>query len=252
MEKNVFTYWTGKEFKLVKLLREIIIHFSTVGKGYKLHLITDKNATDYFTDLPVGWKTLAPAHQADVIRIWAVCKYGGIWMDADTLILTNLDCLWDFKDGFLILENNEILCNGVFGLPKNSPIAQTWKNKVEITLKEHFKSNTNLTWSGIGSSILCSLSLEFPSLFKQVKLLNGLDTVYPVNWDRCTEAYLMNPYSDYKKYIRKWQPFLILVNSVYRSIEPIPLDIIKNGKKFPLQYFLQTTLDTLRKKNYEI
>lgn len=240
MEKNVFMYWTGDEFKLIKLLREIIVHFSTVGEGYQLHLITDKNASDYFSDLPEGWKDVAPCFQADIIRVWAVLKYGGIWLDADILILENLDCLWDFKNGFFIFENNEILTNAVFGLPKNSPIAEVWKNKIEITLREQIKSNTPVNWSG--PLMLHSLSIEFPSLFTQVKLLKGLDTVYPINWDQCTECYLMKPYSEYKKYMRDWQPFIMLVNSVYRSVESIPLDILKNKKQFPLQYFLQTAL----------
>jgi hypothetical protein len=240
MEKNVFMYWSGDEFKLIKLLREIIVHFSTVGEGYRLHLITEKTASDYFPDLPEGWTDVAPNYQSDIIGVWAVLKYGGIWLDADTLILENLDCLWDFEDGFFILENNEILCNGVFGLPKNSPIAEVWKKKIEMTLLAHRKSNTPVT--GLGPPMLHSLSLEFPSLFTQVKLLKGLDTVYPINWDQCTESYLMKPYSYYKKYVREWQPFLVLVNSVYRSAEPIPLDVLKNKKQFPLQYFLQTVL----------
>ena len=67
-ERNVFLYWIGKEYKLILLLRTLIYLHSTNGKGYRVHLITDKNITEYITNIPDYFKTLLPAHQADGSR----------------------------------------------------------------------------------------------------------------------------------------------------------------------------------------
>ena len=241
MERNVFIFWTGKEFKLIKLLRKLIMGFSRIGKGYTVHFINEKNATTYFPDLPTGWAEMLPHHQSDIIRVWALLKYGGVWIDADTIILKNLDCLWTFKNGFLILENNETLCNGVFGLPSGSPLARKLKEQINNVLRD----SRNLQWSQIGPTLLQEVYTKHSNLFNSVKILKGLNTVYPVNWDKCSEAYLMKPYSHYKKYIREWQPFLILVNSVYKSAEQVPLEKLERGQQFPLHFFLQKAQENL-------
>ena len=71
------------------------------------------------------------AHQSDVIRLQKLCKYGGIYLDIDTI------CLRSFKD----LRNNKFvlgiqpnkagtqiygLCNAVMLSEKNSEFALKW------------------------------------------------------------------------------------------------------------------------------
>ncbi len=103
--RNLFMYWVGKEYKLIKILRNIIYLHSKNGKGYNLHLITNENINEYVTDLPQCFNKLLPAHQADVVRVNVVCNYGGIWMDVDTLVIDSLDSLYDLletHDGFFL------------------------------------------------------------------------------------------------------------------------------------------------------
>lgn len=70
------------------------------------------------------------ALQADFVRINVICDYGGIWLDSDTLVLDSLDILFDIidnSDGFLVIQPNNKLCNGIFGSNKNTDFIIKWK-----------------------------------------------------------------------------------------------------------------------------
>lgn len=75
------------------------------------------------------------AHQADILRIYLLAKYGGIYLDVD------FECINGFEDSDY--ENYEALfCyhggidytmpNGVFGVRKESPIAQHLLDNVDL------------------------------------------------------------------------------------------------------------------------
>jgi hypothetical protein len=107
--RNLFLYWVGKEYTLITILRSLIYLHSKNGKGYKVHLITDQNINGYVSYISPYFKELCPAHQADYVRVSVVCKYGGLWMDSDTIVLDSLDQMFDYidtNDGFFIKENN--------------------------------------------------------------------------------------------------------------------------------------------------
>ena len=115
-QRNLYLYWVGEEYTLITILRNLIYLHSTNGVGYKIHLITDKNIGDYVDvkDIPSYFSSLCPAHQADFVRVYVICKYGGIWMDSDTLVLNSLDSMFEH------LDNN----NGFFYKAKQSNIVE--------------------------------------------------------------------------------------------------------------------------------
>ena len=58
--RNIYLYWIGKEYKLISILRNLIYLHSTNGIGYKIHLLTDKNMSDYIEDIPYYFSYLCP------------------------------------------------------------------------------------------------------------------------------------------------------------------------------------------------
>jgi hypothetical protein len=247
-DRNIFLYWIGKEYVLINILRKLIYLHSTNGKGYKVHLITHKNITNYLSSIPHYFYNLSPAHQADYIRVNVICKYGGIWLDSDTLVLDSLDSLFDIvenKNGFFIRENNIRLCNGVFGSKPNTELLIEWKNQmIKILEKKH----NNIEWMEIGNSILENMFNLNPNLFDNYKIFLGLDNIYPVNCVYCVEEYINKPYENYKTIIRDYQPLIILVNSVYKCLENryINENDIINGN-MALSYFIKKSLVGLQK-----
>jgi hypothetical protein len=243
MERNLFLYWVGKEYKLILLFRKLIYLHSKINKGYNIHLITDKNIENYIKVIPYSFKDLCPAHQADFIRVNVICDYGGIWLDSDTLVIDSLDTLFDIienKNGFFIKENNSILCNGVFGSKKNTELMLKWKeiiyNKINTT--------TKFNWTEIGNTILHNLYKTHNNLYDNYTILNGLDNVYPIYWKNCVTEFIKKPYDNYKLLIRNYQPLIILVNSVYKELEKNTTQEILHGN-MPINYFINKSLSNL-------
>jgi hypothetical protein len=239
--RNVFLYWTGKDYTLINILRKLIYFHSTNGKGYKVHLITDKNIREYIETIPDYFFNLSPAHQADFVRVHVVCDYGGLWLDSDILILDALDSIFDIienKNGVFIKENN-IICNGMFGSKKQTPLMKEWKSKLIEILNE---KKQNIHWTEIGNSLLENLYKTQTNLYDNYTILNGLESVYPVPWDRCIDEFIKKPYENYKNIIRPYQPFIILVNSVYRELENKTEQEILDAN-MPLNYFLKKSVE---------
>ena len=238
---NIFLYWVGAEYKLISILRNLIYLHSTNGKGYKVTLITDKNINDYIPNIPDYFNNLCPAHQADFVRVNVICDYGGIWLDSDTLVLDTLDPLFELvnkKQGFFIRENNEILWNGIFGSQPNTPLMIEWKNQM-ITLL-NLKQGL-IDWADIGCTMLQNIYNTNVSLYNNYEIFNGLDNMYPVNWNNCVSEFINKPYDNYKTLIRTYQPLVVLVNSVYKAIEHMTEQEILEGN-MPLNYFINKSV----------
>lgn len=245
MKNNLFLYWTGKEYKLIKILRNIIYLHSTNGNGYKVHLIDQSNIENYLDYVPEYFYKLCAAHQADYIRVCVVLKYGGIWLDSDTLVLDSLDCLFNLvnnKNGFFIRQNNQILSNGVFGSKSNSNLLQEWKKRMEQILN---KKKEKIEWTEIGNNLLQEIFEKNNGLFAEYEIFNGLDNMYPINWNNCVNEYLLKPYDNYKTIIRTFQPLIVLVNSIYKKLENKTVKEILESK-LPLEYFITKSFENMK------
>ena len=248
--RNIFLYWVGKEYKLISILRNLIYLHSTNGKGYKVILITEKNMNEYVKYIPTYFYNLCPAHQADFIRVNVICDYGGIWLDSDTLVLDSLDTLFDYvenNDGFFIKENNEILWNGIFGSKPNTPLMIEWKNEM-IKILDIKQSTIN--WAEIGNVLLQNMYNNKQYLYDGYNIFNGLDNLYPVNWCYCVKEYIDEPYNNYKKLVREYQPLIVLVNSVYKKLENKTSKEILEGN-MPINYFINKSFNNMKLIDYD-
>lgn len=244
-ERNVFLYWIRKEYKFISILRNLIYLHSTNGIGYNVILITHENIHDYIDNIPKYFYDLCPAHQADFVRVYVICDYGGIWLDSDTLVLDSLDSLFDFiekKNGFLIRQNNKILCNGIFGSKKRTNFMKKWKENLRINLD---KTKGKIGWTDIGNKMLKELFNLNPSLFENYKIFFGLNNLYPVNWNNCVTELITKSYDNYKNIIRNYQPLIVLVNSVYKALENKTINEILNGN-MPINYFINKSFENMK------
>jgi hypothetical protein len=247
--RNIYLYWIGKEYKLIKILRNLIYLHSTNGKGYNVILIDDKNINEYVKNIPECFNSLCPAHQADFVRVNVICDYGGIWLDSDTIVLDSLDSLFDLietKNGFFIKEDLH-LCNGIFGSKPNTPLMIKWKTKIANILNE--KKN-KISWCEIGNTLLQKMCDNEPKLYDDYNIFKGFDNLYPVSWRDCVKEYIDKPYDNYKNIIRDYQPLIILVNSVYKNLESMSEKEILNGKK-PINYFINKSFENMKLIDYD-
>ena len=247
IERNVFLYWIGEEFTLISILRNLIYLHSTNGKGYNVKLITDKNINEYVKVLPRHFYDLCPAHKADFVRVHVICEYGGIWLDSDTLVLDSLDSLFDFIEngnGFFIKENNRCLWNGIFGSKPNTQLMNKWKT--EITNK--LNTTGDINWTEIGNEMLENFYTT--NLYDGYKIFDGLDNLYPVNWDVCVNEFIEKSYDNYKNLVREYQPLIVLVNSVYKKLQDKTEKEILYGN-LPLNYFINKSFENMKLTDYD-
>ena len=79
-------------------------------KNYKVHLIDSNNLLDYLDKVPNYFFNLQPSHQADFIRVNVLYKYGGLWLDSDTIVMNDLSSLFDVirkQNGFFIQQSDD-------------------------------------------------------------------------------------------------------------------------------------------------
>lgn len=250
-DRNVFIYWVGKEYKLIKILRELMYYHSNNGKNYKLHFINDKNVDKYLNNIPEIFNKLCAAHQADYVRVNLIYKYGGIWLDSDTLVMNNLDELFKIfenKNGFFIKEDWAI-SNGVFGSVKNTKLMKYWKIKIDKILEKN--TTGKLEWIELGGKILVDIRKNNNNLYNNYILYDGINNMYPVLPNDTIKEYINKPYNNYKNIEKDFQPLIVLVNYVYNKLENEKINDIINDKK-PLNYFINKSLIQAGKTKYDL
>lgn len=238
MNREVFLYWTGPKYSLIHILHDIV-KVQATKQHFKATFLDDSNLNEYVekSELPACFDKLKPAHKADVIRVFVLEKYGGIWVDSDTIVTASFESLFEEK-GFFVLENNAVLWNGVFGTQPHSPLMVEWKRRIQNTLN---RRGQNIKWTQIGSSVLENIKANNPQLFDDYTIIQGLDTVYPVHWKNACNEFLHRDYTHYINLTRSYQPFVVLVNSVYKELQDKSYqEILK--LRVPLVYFLFNSL----------
>ena len=238
MNREVFLYWTGPKYSLIHVLNDII-KVQASKQHFKATFLNDDNLKDYINmqELPDCFNKLKPAHKADLIRVFVLEKYGGIWLDSDTIVTPDFDKLFEEK-GFFVLEENKVLWNGVFGTQAHSPLMIEWKRRINNTLQ---RCKEKIKWTQLGNTMLENIKAYNPALFNDYTILRGLDTVYPVNWENAAEEFLHKEYTHYTAITREYQPFIVLVNSVYKELQNKSYEEILK-LRVPLVYFLFKSL----------
>ena len=130
MEKNIHQIWIGP-YKMPKRETFCVEKVKRLQMDYEHMFWTDDNLPELPSEIKIIYDFLGKgthyAHQADVLRIFLIQKYGGVYLDVD----------FEFKQGIsqFELENYEaFFCthfggvdtfpNGVFGMKKNHPLCQ--------------------------------------------------------------------------------------------------------------------------------
>lgn len=222
-KNNLFIYWSGRDYKLIKMLRGLIYHHSGSGNNYHIHFINRENVTKY-CDIPRYFDNLMPAHQADWIRICVIKQYGGIWLDSDTLVMNDLSELFSHKKGFFTICTEGKLSNSVFGCKKDSELMNYWYQKASSKLK--FKTNN---YEFIGNSLLTTAFTNEPSLFKDYHIYFPKDGLYSVNWKNSADEFIHKEYSNWRNILINNTPLIVLTNKVYKACEDMSeLDILNS------------------------
>lgn len=257
-ENNVYTY-NHTHTNLSELYKGLMFLHARDNEGFNVHILTDSNLDKYIdtSDMPSYFNKLSFENKIQYVKATIICKYGGIWIDNETIVMDNLRTVFDmFNDsnsdsnsnsksnsGFFVKQPNNQILNGIFGSKANTQFMIEWKHMLTniLDVNHYLNAYTNDT-----TFILQQVADNNPHLFEKYVVLNGSDNVCPVNKSNCTEEFIRKPYENYKQLEREFQPFIVASNDVANSpagrLGETQI-IEQEGVSIPAAYFAKKSLD---------
>lgn len=170
------------------------------------------------SDIPSNWHNIKNiAHKADYIRAVILYRYGGLWIDADSIVTRfKGDVLKEYlnfleKVDWALPADNEGLSIGIMAVRKNSPFLYQWITMMKKIINE---KNT-FGWTELGYDILNPLwnewNKKYGKLWK-VKLLSYTDTTSPIQW-KDSSKFFEKGTSNFLE--RNIQPVVMLYNNIF-------------------------------------
>ena len=163
----LWSYWENKPNKVqpeyIKLCYDIIK--TKCSALYNIKILDEITVLDYLPNLRTDINILPLALKSDYIRIALLYKYGGLWVDADTLVMTDLKDIidklndgWDylgFGCSFNVCTDNGYPkpSNGVMASQPNSILMKNCLQTLDKKLDEN-KNKNNYGYYDLGKLII--------------------------------------------------------------------------------------------------
>ncbi|WP_196422276.1 capsular polysaccharide synthesis protein [Acinetobacter baretiae] len=121
MPKKIWVYWEGEKSEFLKACLYSMQH---ANKDYEMILLNEANLKAY-CDLDWSkYQHLTPQLKSDLLRLYLLYEYGGVWLDASILVHENF--AWIQR----VLKDHQVDSFAYYRiqntLNKNYPIVETW------------------------------------------------------------------------------------------------------------------------------
>ncbi|VEU80428.1 glycosyltransferase family 32 protein [Haploplasma axanthum] len=138
--KIIHYVWVGRKEKS-ELALKCIESFKTYCPEYKIIEWNEDNFDVSSNEqVRIALEEKNYAYASDIIRVWALYKYGGIYFDTDLCLTKNIDELLNY-DGFLCYESKYWFGTAVIGfIPKHKVLEKIYK-RYEQPAKIGFNTN---------------------------------------------------------------------------------------------------------------
>lgn len=143
--KIIWTYWNQPQPDA--FVHECMQSWRLHCPDYEIRLVQPGNLQDYTgpDPLPPQFAELAPAKQADWVRLYMVARYGGFWLDASTLLTTSLDWMHPGSEqgmaftGFYLEKFTRdadfpVIESWAFGAPAGGAFITAWQKEFHQAL----------------------------------------------------------------------------------------------------------------------
>ena len=95
--KIIWGYWNSYPDGFPYLCQKALESWRLRNPDWHIVMLNDDNFQQYVSvsDLPSTFYSLKVQHRSDIIRLAVLIRYGGVYMDASTLVYKGLDGIWD-------------------------------------------------------------------------------------------------------------------------------------------------------------
>jgi len=168
-EQPIWVYWEGEMSPVIQLCIETMErHF-----GDQLHLVGPEEIRrlggEHVLDRAEG---LFLPYRSDLIRLWLIKHFGGIWVDADTVVVNRppVEFLEAAKVDDLVGVYNPNAKAGwgvggmlatPFGAKKGSPAIEFCYNKVLDIIQDRKTNGTRIVYGSTSVGVLCAAYKKF-------------------------------------------------------------------------------------------
>ncbi len=120
--KQVWMFWAGAT--LPKEIESFVNKISRENPGWTITLVNDSTLSRYLPELTFMRQDMLVAHRSDVIRLELLYKYGGVWMDASTILNRPLDAFLAVNGG----NRYDMVAfyRDVSTVDRRYPVIETW------------------------------------------------------------------------------------------------------------------------------
>ena len=124
----IWTYWETKPGKTKPEYLDLCLDtlFKYCNDDFNIIRLNEKNIYDYLPNLRKDMDQLLIAQKTDYIRVALLYKYGGIWIDADTIVMRKLnDIISKLNEGYdyIGFGCSEPICFNGYPKPSNGVMA---------------------------------------------------------------------------------------------------------------------------------
>lgn len=150
---NVFAYWEqdprGLRYwyidKCLELMKKKLA-------GCNFVLLCPENISDHLdmSVLPESWSSLPISKKADCIRSVALMQHGGLWLDADTVVMQCPSFLESSSVLYMQWTNQpRRILNGYIYCPRWHPVAEEWVSNIASAIRDN-----RTEWTALGEKCL--------------------------------------------------------------------------------------------------
>ncbi len=221
--KIIWLYWHSKE--LPDLVKMCISQFKKLLPDYTINIVSYNTLTSFLPNISKYREDLPIANYADLIRFELLYEYGGIWVDASTLLTENLDWAHQLKNSYhtdLIGFYSEHCTND-----ENFPVLETWflatspKNKFLEAWRNDFLNCYNSN----------TPEKYYEEIIKNPEFLQNIGSRYNYLLSYLSAMKIMRQSSDYKILMFKGEDTAHFYNF---GANLSPLEVVKLFLESPL------------------
>ncbi len=187
---KIFMYWENApgqtRHEYIDLCEKTIRKYCK--DDFDIILITPDNLNNYLPGKDYSSITCAdgkrPTENISIrvgcMRVALLHKYGGIWIDIDTILMKSLAPMWELAEqyGFVGVEETRSkkywVLNGIMAAKKGSSVMEEYM----VRLENHLSRKQNLRWGEIGARMLTPLLQQCKD-----KYLLPEHSFLPIFWD---------------------------------------------------------------------
>lgn len=171
MNLPVWLYWEGEYPDWIEYCHKTIYAYAN-----DVRLITPEIFEEW-REKDISLDHLCIAHRADFIRAFLLARFGGFWIDSDTIMMRPLQPVLDLLDNFEFVtykERGGNISNSFMGARADSIIAKTYYERV----CEILRSGQPIEWLTIGSMALTEVIRNSGIPWYQIQV----ELIQPICW----------------------------------------------------------------------